>query len=77
MATDARADLQDFQAFLALQLAKDGAPPSPEECVGLWRERSEVLAAVREGLAEVEAGLGRPYEEVLDELMSRHAAARR
>lgn len=77
MATDTRTELQDFQAFLARQLANEGPPPSPEECVSLWRERCEVLAAVREGLAEAEAGLGRPYEEVIDELKSLHAPATR
>lgn len=75
MATDSRSELQDFQVFLARQLAKEGPVPSPEECVGLWRERCEVLAAVRQAHAEVEAGLGRPYEELIDELRSLDRAA--
>lgn len=75
MATDTRSELQDFQTFLARQLAKEGPVPSPEECISLWREHCEVLAAVRQGLGEAEAGLGRPYREVIDELLARDRAA--
>lgn len=75
MATDTPCELQDFREFLSSQLAKEGPVPSPEECVGLWRERCEVLAAVRQGHAEAEAGLGRPYREVIDELLARTQAA--
>ena len=67
-----RSALQDFHAFIGRELAKDGPVPSPEECVLLWRERCEVLAAVREGLADVEAGRTRPMEELLAELESMH-----
>lgn len=75
MATDTRSELQDFQAFLVRQLAKEGPMPSPEECVALWRERCEVLAAVREGLEDVAAGRVRPYEEVIEELRALHRSA--
>lgn len=75
MATDTRNELQDFQAFLAVQLAKEGSPPSPEECVELWREHKDSLAQILQGLAEAEAGLGRPYREVIDELRARSRAA--
>lgn len=75
MTTDTRSELQDFQKFVAVQLAKEGPVPSLDECLELWREQREVLAAIRQGLAEAEAGLGRPYREVIDELLARHRAA--
>jgi len=75
MATDRRSELQDFQKFLASHLAKEGPVPSLDECFESWREHREVLAAIREGLAESEAGLGRPYREVIDELLARTRAA--
>jgi predicted transcriptional regulator len=41
---------------------------SPEQALALWREHEESLAAIREGLADVEAGRTRPADEVLREL---------
>ena len=41
----------------------------------LWRERCEVLAAVREGLEDAAAGRVRPYEEVIEELRALHRSA--
>jgi predicted transcriptional regulator len=77
MATDTRSELQDFQKFLANQLAKEGPVPSLEACTQLWRERSEVLAAVHEGLADVEAGRTQPLDDFLDELHAwQHVDAR-
>ena len=35
-------------------------------------ERAEVIAAVRESLAEIAAGKGRPMHEVLDEIAKKH-----
>jgi hypothetical protein len=75
MATDTRSELQDFQKFVASQLTNEGPVPSPDECVELWREQREDLAAIRQGLAEADAGLGRPYREVIDELLARDRAA--
>lgn len=77
MATDTRTELSDFHVFVGRQLAKEGPAPSPEACIQLWRERREVLSAVREGLADVEAGRTQPLDDFLDELHSwQHADAR-
>ena len=41
---------------------------SPELAVAIWRELEETLAAIREGLADVEAGRTFPAEDVIREL---------
>jgi predicted transcriptional regulator len=41
---------------------------SPELAVAIWREREETLDAIREGLADVEAGRTFPAEEVIRQL---------
>jgi len=61
--------LESFHQFVGQQLAATTAEPmSPEQALALWRERQESLAAIREGLADVEAGRTRPAEDVLREL---------
>lgn len=74
MTTETRTELNDFHVFVGRQLAKVGPAPCPEACVQLWRERSEVLAAVGEGLADVEAGRTYPLDEFLKELHARQPA---
>lgn len=61
--------LENFHQFLGQQLASEAAAQmSPEQALALWREREESVAAIREGLADVEAGRTRPAEDVLREL---------
>ena len=75
MATDVTADLKEFRDFVDRQLGRGGPTPSPEECVRLWRERQEVNAAIREGLEQMRAGLGRPLEEFAAEFRRRNGIA--
>lgn len=61
--------LESFHQFLGRQLASDAADQmTPEQALILWREREAAVAAIREGLADVEAGRVRPADEVLAEL---------
>ena len=61
--------LANFHQFVGQQLAsEDAAQMSPELAVAIWREREETLAAIREGLADVEAGLTYPAEDFIREL---------
>lgn len=61
--------LAEFHKFVGQQLEQSDAPPmSPEEALARWREHQETLAAVREGLADIEAGRTRPVEELIAEL---------
>jgi predicted transcriptional regulator len=61
--------LESFHQFVGQQLASARvAQWSPEHLLALWRERQETVAAIHEGLEDVEAGRTRPADEVLREL---------
>jgi len=69
MPTPRISTLASFHQFVGQQLAsEDTAQMSPELAVAFWREREETLAAIREGLADVEAGRTFPAEDVIREL---------
>jgi len=69
MPTPRHSTLASFHQFVGQQLAsEDTAQMSPELAVAIWREREETLAAIREGLADVEAGRTFPAEDVIREL---------
>ncbi|MDZ4687026.1 MAG: hypothetical protein SH850_18270 [Planctomycetaceae bacterium] len=64
--------LESFHQFVGQQLASATAEPmSPEQALALWRERQDSLVAIREGLADVEAGRTRPADEVIRELRAK------
>ena len=74
-ANDARA----FHEFLGAKLANGGGELTLEECLDLWEidnqsaeERAETLHAIRQGLADVEAGRTRPAEDVVRDLCRKH-----
>jgi predicted transcriptional regulator len=72
MSSHPTSTLEDFHQFVGRQLASPTAEPmSPEQALALWRERQETLAAIRQGLADVEAGRTRPAEDVLRELRAK------
>ena len=57
MAATEPTTLQSFHRFLSKQLESDSnLPLTPEEMLALWREEQEALDAIKEGLADVEAG---------------------
>lgn len=57
MASAEPTTLQSFHRFLSKQLESNSADSmSPEEALALWQEEQETLSAIREGLADVEAG---------------------
>jgi len=67
-------DLAAFQQF-ALQKVNAGEAESLEELFDLWliehpmpEEQVEVHEAIRQGLADIEAGRYRPADEVMQEL---------
>jgi predicted transcriptional regulator len=68
--------LDSFHQFVGQQLAPATAEPmSPEQVLALWRQRQDDLAAIREGLADVEAGRTRPAEDVIHELRAKLSEA--
>ena len=65
--------LASFHQFIGEQLHSDtGVSISPEQALALWRERQETIEAVREGLADVEAGRTKPFDQFCREFEQRH-----
>ena len=65
--------LARFHQFVGQQLASEAAAQlSPEKALAHWREREETLAAIREGLADVEAGRTIPLEDFDRDFRQRH-----
>ena len=61
--------LASFHQFIGQQLASESAAQmSPELALAMWRERQDALAAIREGLADVDAGRTFPAEDVIREM---------
>ncbi len=72
-------DPRAFRDFLDTKLSSGGEDRSLEELIGLWEyenqtdaEQEETLAAIRRGLADVEAGRTRPLEEFDREFRQKH-----
>ena len=73
-------DLRAFHEFVGRKLAESGnEPPTPQDCLDLWlienespEEEAATLEAIREGLADLDAGRARPVEDVLRDLCRKH-----
>jgi hypothetical protein len=70
MPTDRVNDLPAFKAFIDEKLSNGGANMTVDEALALWelenqtdQESEETLEAIRQGLADVEGGRSRPFEE--------------
>ena len=67
--------LDNFHRFAVEQLRHQASTASLEELLARWRaarERTETNAAIREGLAQMNAGLGRPLDEFMADFRARH-----
>jgi hypothetical protein len=70
--------LDDFHRF-AQQKVEAGGAESLEELCDLWRiehpsseEQAEIHEAIRQGLADIEAGRYRPARDVMEELRTKY-----
>jgi len=64
--------LASFHEFVGQHLASaSAAQMTPERALRLWREREETIAAIREGLADVEASRTFPADVVVRELRAK------
>lgn len=71
MASVTQQDLDDFHRFASERLGSRGADVSWDELLIEWqsaRERDAENAAIREGLADVEAGRFQPAAEAMEEI---------
>jgi hypothetical protein len=71
-------DLDSFHHY-ALGKLQDSGAASIEELFDQWRianptpeDEEEIHAAIRQGLADIEAGRGRPADDVLAELRRKY-----
>jgi predicted transcriptional regulator len=68
-------ELISFHQFALDSLRSCDEDVSLESLMETWRtqqERAEVNAAIREGLADIEAGRYRPASEVMEEFRKKH-----
>jgi hypothetical protein len=68
-------DLDDFHRFAADEVRNSPESPEFKDLVREWlrrRERDEVNAIIRQGIADIDSGLGRPAREVMEELRAQH-----
>jgi hypothetical protein len=72
-------DLRAFKEFIDQQLANGGSDWTLDEALVYWeaenqsgQEREETLKAIQQGLADVDAGRTRPFEEFDREFRSKH-----
>ncbi len=79
MATDRANDLHAFRSFIDDELAQGGAGLTLDEALARWdyensseEEREETRAAIRRGLADIDAGRVRPFEEFDREFRAKH-----
>lgn len=65
--------LEEFHRFVGeLLQSAPGMDLSPEAAWSMWQEREETLAAIREGLADIEAGRTISIEEFKREFSLKH-----
>lgn len=71
--------LDSFHEFGTRQLQGGNGEISWNELFALWRienptdeERVEVNAIIRQGIRDIDAGRGRPAQEVMEELRQKH-----
>jgi hypothetical protein len=79
MATERANDLRAFIDFASAKLVTDASDITLDEAINRWEhenapdeEREETIRAIREGLDEMHAGRGRPFEEFDREFRERH-----
>ena len=58
-------DTEAFYTFLGHQIKNGGREISPEKLLEYWRqEHAEAVEDIRQGIRNMEAGLGVPFEQV-------------
>jgi hypothetical protein len=79
MAAERANDLRAFRQYIDQQLSNGGAEMTLDEALINWEvenqtdeERNDALRAIQEGLADVDAGRTRHFEEFDREFRSKH-----
>jgi len=72
MAPIMKNELEFFHQFVSEQLMSGCSEMSPEQILAMWRQRTETINAVKEGLQAVDEGRTKPLDEFTLEFPSRH-----
>jgi hypothetical protein len=79
IATERANDLRAFRQYIDQQLTNGGAQMTLDDALLNWefenqtgKEREDTLEAIREGLADADAGRTRPAEDVIRDLCREH-----
>ena len=67
--------LDDFHRFASEMLSNGGRELSWGDLILLWQDslkQDQVNAGIRKGIEEMNAGLGRPLDEFMDEFRQKH-----
>jgi hypothetical protein len=79
MATERSNDLRAFRRYVDEQLTNGGPDLTLDEALTNWEienqtdeERQETIEAIREGLADIDAGRSRPADVVIRDLCRKH-----
>ena len=73
MSSTATTELTRFRDFLDRRIADGESELTPEDALRGWREHQDTVHAIREGLADADAGRVRPAEDLFAELHARLA----
>ena len=64
-------ELESFTSFIQQKLSRDESNLSLEDCVRLWRQQTErdaLLDDIRQGQADLAAGLAQPLAAAFDDV---------
>jgi hypothetical protein len=79
MSTSMPSDSEAFYDYLGQSLNHGGRETPPEELMRKWRaerEFEEACEDIRQGMADIQAGLGVPLQEVADAIRRKHGLAK-
>jgi hypothetical protein len=79
MSTPLMTDAESFYQFLGQSLSTGARETPPGAILRKWRQQreyEETCEAIQEGMDQINAGLGRPAEEVFAELRRKHGTAK-
>jgi hypothetical protein len=71
MSTQLMTDAESFYRFLGQSLSTGSRETPPEALLRTWREQreyEETCEDIRQGIADMDAGLGKPIQQVADEI---------
>ena len=73
MSTQVRTDTEIFYDYLGHQIQNGGKDSSPEDLLKFWRQEfDEAVEDIRQGMADIEAGRYRSFDQVDADMRRKH-----